>query len=593
MKTLHLFCFIVTLMFAAFVSATENTNNRLITGSFGVAWLDSGGFVHLYDGTKVTEPVPERKVYAIIAADLLEEGTDQLVYLDDARKALYVHSFKTEKTIGPFGHNVRTMAVGRCSADETYPSLFVCTFSGDSFRWTKEVMGRGWIPVSGDFVQASRCRFEGRRDPRSDLDDFVTINGEGDVYTYSTKWKTYSKVAEGKKIAAVLAGNFTSAPGDEIAMLDKEGKVFLYQNRTLEDLNLGVKMQCLAVGRNKEGLDTLYAIGPLNAFRYDREKRAWTQLLDQPLRGSLNLIATDKQILYTVRSNDLYRIEGDSLKPLSSIGSQNIILGKESITLAKYRPVSVPFKPYVNELLTPSGKNILRDAPWDHLHHHALMYAIKVNDCNFWEESNANFGTQATRTTKHASIPGVHIKVLETELFWATPEKKILLKEVRKISVEQENNTTLLDWEGKLTAEMDATLGGAGAGHYYGLGMRFVEEMDKGGRFFNDTGKNDGEIVRGDERLTPCKWMAYTAKLDGQPVTVAMFDHPSNPVPMTVFTMGEAGGAFAYMSATMNLHRKAVELKAGQTFEYKYRIAVWDGEVSPETIAKAYGEYVQ
>ena len=44
------------------------------------------------------------------------------------------------------------------------------------------------------------------------------------------------------------------------------------------------------------------------------------------------------------------------------------------------------FKPYVRELYTLRGENVLRDAPPDHLHHHGLMYAVCVNGINFWEE---------------------------------------------------------------------------------------------------------------------------------------------------------------------------------------------------------------
>jgi len=40
-------------------------------------------------------------------------------------------------------------------------------------------------------------------------------------------------------------------------------------------------------------------------------------------------------------------------------------------------------KPYVRELDALSGVNVLRDAPADHLHHHGLMYAIRVNSVNF------------------------------------------------------------------------------------------------------------------------------------------------------------------------------------------------------------------
>jgi hypothetical protein len=272
---------------------------------------------------------------------------------------------------------------------------------------------------------------------------------------------------------------------------------------------------------------------------------------------------------------------------LSSVSSAKVILQKEGKPLAQYRYVGVPFKPYIDELRTPSGKNILRDAPWDHLHHHALMYAIKVDGCNFWEEVNENFGKQITRQIRFEA------DFIESEIDWNAPGPKTLLNETRKISVDQKNDVTLLDWRSSLKAMENTVFGGGNGGHYYGLGMRFLQEMDKGGRFFNSTGKNEGEIVRGDERLTPCRWMAYTAKLEGQPVTVAVFDHPSNPVPMTAFTMGGAGGPFAYMSATMYMHRKPINVKADETFAIKYRVAVWDGEVSPETVEARYREFVQ
>ena len=282
-----------------------------------------------------------------------------------------------------------------------------------------------------------------------------------------------------------------------------------------------------------------------------------------------------------------------------------IVLRAAGKPLAQYAYVSVPFKPYIDELRTPSGKNILRDAPWDHLHHHSLMYAIRVNDCNFWEETNEDFGKQVTKQCRHVVPPTRRSPrvqrlrketisfgdAIESTIDWNAPQAKTLLKEQRHIRVGRGNDVTLIDWRSTFKSVEDTVLGGPG--HYYGLGMRFVEEMDKGGRFFDNTGKQEGEVTAGGERLTPCRWMAYTAKVEGEPVTVAVFDHPSNPEPMTAFTMGDTGQAFAYMSATMNMHRKQINLRAGQTFAVKYRVAVWDGEVSPETVEEQYREFVR
>ena len=578
MKSIFSLCLILSLLLALSASASENTNNAMVSGSFGVAWI-SDGTVQLYDGMEVIALLPGIKIYAIAAADFLEEGSDQLAYLNDGRTALHIYSFKTQNTIGPFGHNVRTMTVGHCASDETFPSLFVCTFSGDSFLWTKEVMGGGWISIPGDFVQASRGRF----DRQGNLDDFVTVNGEGQVYIYATRWQTYSRVEGANGIVAVLAGNFTASPGDEVAMFDKDGSVFLYQSRTLEGIKQ--KAKCLAVGRNLSGLDTLYALDKEGKIvRYDRETKTWKRLLAESNLVFTNLIAKDAQTLFAVSNGNLYKISGDRAEQLSSLAPMTVVLQKDGKPLVQYRYTSVPFKPYIDELRTPSGKNILRDAPWDHLHHHGLMYALRVGNCSFWGEWSEDHGKQDTVQISFTD------NAVESQINWNAPGAGTVLKEARKITVEQGNNVTLLNWQSTLTATADTVLGGD---HYYGLGLRFLEEMDTGGRFFSDTDKNEKEIVRGDEALTRCRWMAYTAKLDGEPVTVAVFDHPSNPVPMTAFTMGDASDAFAYLSAAMNLHRVPVELKSGGTFAVKYRVAVWDGEVPPETIEAKYREFVR
>jgi hypothetical protein len=53
----------------------------------------------------------------------------------------------------------------------------------------------------------------------------------------------------------------------------------------------------------------------------------------------------------------------------------------------EYRSAKEAYKPYVSKLYTPSGVQVLRDSPPDHVHHHGLMFALGVNEVNFWEES--------------------------------------------------------------------------------------------------------------------------------------------------------------------------------------------------------------
>ena len=58
-------------------------------------------------------------------------------------------------------------------------------------------------------------------------------------------------------------------------------------------------------------------------------------------------------------------------------------------TLLEYQQTPNPYKVYVRTFATPNGLQILRDSPHDHVHHHALMYAIGADGVDFWGENPA------------------------------------------------------------------------------------------------------------------------------------------------------------------------------------------------------------
>lgn len=263
-------------------------------------------------------------------------------------------------------------------------------------------------------------------------------------------------------------------------------------------------------------------------------------------------------------------------------------------TILRYRFGDVGFKPYVEELFTPSGRNILRDAPSDHLHHHALMFAWKVDGVNFWEEQTAP-GVQEhlkVETFTHGDS-GSEEAGLVQHLQWLTPDRATVLLLERRTLVARlnpESPFTLLSWTSEFTLPKGKPSAEITGAHYHGLGMRFLESMDKDGVFRNADGEA-GEVVRGDERLARSRWCAYTAKADGEPVTAAMFEHPQNPrSPAWWFTMQTP---FAYLSATLNLHREPMHLKAGEILRLRYGVAVWDGEADEVALEAAWQDWVR
>lgn len=255
-----------------------------------------------------------------------------------------------------------------------------------------------------------------------------------------------------------------------------------------------------------------------------------------------------------------------------------------------------PFKPYVQKWYSPAGVNVLRDAPHDHLHHHALMFAVRADGVNFWEERKG-CGRQVHRSFEPARMlrrGGVDVAALTELVDWLAPDKKPLLAERRTIEVYRAKGlaASLLTWQTRLApAAGKASVKLTGA-HYHGLGMRFVTSMDKGGAFAIPAGKpgKAGKVVRGTERLTPATWCAYTAPAAGKTVTVAMFGHPDNPRGATLwFTMTHP---FAYLSATLNLWKQPLTLEAGKPLVLRYGAAVWDAKVQPAEIEALYKQWL-
>ncbi|MBN1804007.1 MAG: PmoA family protein [Sedimentisphaerales bacterium] len=274
---------------------------------------------------------------------------------------------------------------------------------------------------------------------------------------------------------------------------------------------------------------------------------------------------------------------------------QNIVTIEDDKILMRYRYKDVPFKPYVQELFSPGGVNVLRDAPSDHLHHHALMYAVAVNGVNFWEEqqspgrqAHSSFTETSARTRNDISVG----KLAERLNWVETRSDELLLKEFRAIKIckPKEHNATILCWQSMFyvpSGKEAVTLSGS---HYFGLGMRFVQSMDTGGEFFNSEGK-EGEVVRGDEKLVRANWCAYTAKANGKTVTVAMFGHPDNlRHPAYWFTMTKP---FAYLSATLNLHREPLEIPSDKPLSLYYAVVVWDNRIDKEQVQKVYDWWIK
>lgn len=251
------------------------------------------------------------------------------------------------------------------------------------------------------------------------------------------------------------------------------------------------------------------------------------------------------------------------------------------------------FKPYVKELAAPGGRNIFRDAPYDHLHHHSLMYAIRANGVNFWEET-AGCGFQKPVETatwvEGKDTEGLPQYVLRQRLHWLAPADAslpdttaaaiLIERRTLTVTVNEARRETALHWKSEFEVGLktnQVTLAGA---NFYGLGMRFLQELDPLARHLNAGGPPDLSGSKQDVSQHP--WGGVSFAHPERPATLVLFGHPSNPRGNSwYFTMR---APFAYLSATQNLDKEPLVYRQGERFQLDYLLTLSAGLKSAEGI---------
>ncbi len=268
-------------------------------------------------------------------------------------------------------------------------------------------------------------------------------------------------------------------------------------------------------------------------------------------------------------------------------------------TIATYRATASPKKPFLRELWTPGGVQVLRDSPHDHRHHHGIMFAVAIADGggDFWSDGPA-CGSQVPKPLEDVQLGGDvgTTRVTFTQpLDWIAPAGTLSLRERRTITAwaDPQIDATLLTWRSRLSPPGDKAVKIGGA-DFCGLGCRFAVSMDAKGRFFNaagqeGTGSGPDAAGIGKTRVTQAKWCAYTATADNKPVTIAIFQHPKNPAPPYVLHIRPG---FAYLGASLG-GRNLIEVKPGAPLDLRFGIALWDGEVDKGRVEAMYQKWVE
>jgi hypothetical protein len=243
----------------------------------------------------------------------------------------------------------------------------------------------------------------------------------------------------------------------------------------------------------------------------------------------------------------------------------------DGTVVALWQKTPNPNKPYIAQLFAPGEKPVplLDDSPADHFHHHGLMFALNVNDTDFWAEKDIkNAGRQEVVATA-AAPAGDGFQNLR----WLATDGAPLLDESRRVRVRAEGKGAdavhWLDWETTLTPAAGREAVRLSGAHYFGLGMRFLPAWANQGEFIWADPTTSSAVCS--QKVTTGDWCAVRNTIDGRPITVLMIAHAANPRPGEWFTMSRP---FCYLSATLNLEKNPFSLAKGQRWTLRYSLAV-------------------
>lgn len=288
-------------------------------------------------------------------------------------------------------------------------------------------------------------------------------------------------------------------------------------------------------------------------------------------------------------------------------------------------------KPTLYPVRTASGRAVTRGFPLDptpgervdHPHHVGLWFNYgDVNGLDFWNNSDAikpadapKMGTILHRRIRDAES-GQGRGELEVTMEWVNHQGKPLLREDTEFVFHAEGDVRAIDRITTLTAldePVSFTDNKEGV-----LGLRVTRALEhpatKPEVFTDASGRptpvavlnNEGvtgnyvssEGLQGDAVWgTRGRWTMLTGELEGEPVTVAMLDHPDNPG-FPTYWHARGYGLFAANPLGQKVFSEGKEelnlrLAPGQSTTFRHRVVLLPGKADAAQVEAQYRDFAR
>ena len=268
-------------------------------------------------------------------------------------------------------------------------------------------------------------------------------------------------------------------------------------------------------------------------------------------------------------------------------------------------------KPILYPIHAPGQIAMTRDWPMkkdtdgeshDHPHHKSMWISHEINGVDFWTEKGGSVKTQAIET-EFADESEESAGALRASSLWVSKgDEKSVLSDQTTYWFGGDRNSRWINCLVEYRAshgelEFEDTKEGLFAIRTH-PDLRLKANPKRGvekvfGKAINSQGVTGKEIWG-----KPAKWLLYYGPVGGKPVSIAMYDHPSNLRHPTTWHARDYGLVTANPFGMHHFLGKkkgegAFKVKDGGTLELRYRVEFFNGVVTPGAVEekfKAFGK---
>lgn len=262
-------------------------------------------------------------------------------------------------------------------------------------------------------------------------------------------------------------------------------------------------------------------------------------------------------------------------------------------------------KPYFHPLRSATGKIVTRRYPMeivegerqDHPHHRGLWFTHgDVNGLDFWTADPSREGDKygMVELVEVGEVTSGEDRGSLTATFeWKDPRGKALVREERTVYFYAHPSLRIMDFQIRLTGVEKAKFGDTKEGTF---AIRVAESMNErnGGTLVNAEGQTGEKNVWG--KRSP--WMDYYGRVDGEPLGVAIFDHPDNPKHPAYWHVRGYGLFAANIFGEHDFYADktrdgSLTLEPYQSWLFQYRVVIHPGNAASAGLAKMYADYAK